>query len=170
MRRKTDLKPEEKQRIVELLSHGKTSLDISKLIHQDHRTVKSFMENSNKMRGRADKGKSRKISRGEISSVKKTVSKNPHSISAKIFHEAGVPSRSRAGRCKILRWLDSLNHGTLYFFCHRIFHSARVKLSLGHCIALLVVFIIGKVLFSYRSYVQRHCCQGQGVEFMQMNL
>ena len=37
-----------------------------------------------------------------------------------------------------LRWLNSLNHGTLYFFRHRIFHSARVKLSLGHCIALLV--------------------------------
>ena len=30
MGRKTDLKPEEKQRIAELLSHGKTSLDISK--------------------------------------------------------------------------------------------------------------------------------------------
>ena len=51
MRSKTGLKPEEKQRIVELLSHGKTSLDISKLIHQDHRTVKRFMENSNKVRG-----------------------------------------------------------------------------------------------------------------------
>ena len=38
MGRKTDLKPEEKQRIVELLSHGKTSLDISKLIHRNHRT------------------------------------------------------------------------------------------------------------------------------------
>ena len=51
---KTDLKPEEKQRIVELLSHGKTSLDISKLIHQDHRTVKRFIENSNKVGGRLD--------------------------------------------------------------------------------------------------------------------
>ena len=103
MGRKTDLKPEEKQRIVELLSHGKTNLDISKLIHRDHRTVKRFMENSNKVRGRADKGKFRKISRREISSVKKTLSKNPHSSSAKIFHEAEVPSRSRTGRCKILR-------------------------------------------------------------------
>ena len=99
MRRKTDLKPEEKQRIVELLSHGKTSLDISKLIHRDHHTVKRFMENSNKARGRADKGKFRKIARREISSVKKTLSKNPHSTSSKIFYEAGVPSRSRAGRC-----------------------------------------------------------------------
>ena len=51
MGRKTDLKPEEKQKIVELLSHSKTSLNISKLIHRDHRTVKRFMENSNKVRG-----------------------------------------------------------------------------------------------------------------------
>ena len=101
MGRKTDLKPEEKQRIVELLGHGKTSLDISKLIHRDHCTVIRFIENSNRVRGRSDKGKFRKISRREISSVKKTLSKNPHSMSAKIFHEAGVPSRSRARRCKI---------------------------------------------------------------------
>ena len=51
MGRKTDLKPGEKQRIVELLSHGKTSLNIAKLINRDHRTVKRFIENSNKARG-----------------------------------------------------------------------------------------------------------------------
>ena len=78
MGRKTDLKTGEKQRIVELLRHGKNSLDISKLIHRDHRTVKKFIENSNKVRGRWDKGKFRKITRREISSIKKTLSKNPH--------------------------------------------------------------------------------------------
>ena len=113
MGRKTDLKPEERQRIAELLSHSKTSLDISKLIHRDHRTVKRFMENSNKVRGRADKGKFRKISRREISTVKKTLSRNPHSTSAKIFHEAGVPSRSRAGRCKILRSIGKVTKPTI---------------------------------------------------------
>ena len=73
MGHKTDLKPEEQQRIAELLSHGKShgSLDISKLILRDHCTVKRFMENSNKVRGRADKGRFRKISRRKISSVKK---------------------------------------------------------------------------------------------------
>ena len=34
----------------------------------------------------------------------------------------------------------------MVLFCHRIFYSARVKLSSG----LLVVFIVEKVLFSYR--------------------
>ena len=44
MGRKTDPKTGEKQRIVELLRHGKNSLDISKLIHRDHRTVKNFLK------------------------------------------------------------------------------------------------------------------------------
>ena len=53
MGRKTNLKLEEKQGIVELLSYGKISLDVSKLIHRDHRTVKRFIENSNTVRGRS---------------------------------------------------------------------------------------------------------------------
>ena len=88
-------------------------MDISKLIHRDDRTVKRFIENSNKVRTRSDKGKFRKISRREISSVKKTLPKNPHSTSAKIFHKAGVPSRSRAGRCKILRSIGKATKPTI---------------------------------------------------------
>ena len=45
--------------------------------------------------------------------MKKTLSKNPHSTSAKIFHEAGVPSRSRAGRCKILRSIGKVAKPTI---------------------------------------------------------
>ena len=113
MGRKTDLKPDERQRIVDFLNHGNTSLDIAKSIHRDNCTVKRFIENINKVRGRSDKGKFRKISRREISSVRKTLSKNPHSTSAKIFNEAGVPSRSRAGRCKILRSIGKVAKPTI---------------------------------------------------------
>ena len=55
------------------------------------------------MRQRSDKGTFRKISRREISSIKRAVAKKPHSTSFKIFDEAGVPTRSRAGRCRILK-------------------------------------------------------------------
>ena len=102
MGRKSVLKPEEKK-ITQLLNQGKTSLDISKIIHQDHRTVKSYIANSSKVGQRSDKGTFRKISRPEISSIKRAVAKNPHSTSFKIFDEAGVPTRSRAGRCRILK-------------------------------------------------------------------
>ena len=80
MGRKLDLKPE-KKKITQLLNQGKTSLDISKIIHRDHRTVKSYIANSSK----------------------RAVAKKPHSTSFKIFDEAGVPTRSRAGRCRILK-------------------------------------------------------------------
>ena len=88
-------------------------MDISKLIHRDHRTVKRFIANTNKVRGRSDKGKFRKISRREISSVKRALSKNPHSTSSKIFAEAGAPSRSRAGRCRILSSLGKITKPTI---------------------------------------------------------
>ena len=39
MGRKSDFKPEEKKKITQLLNQGKTSLDISKIIHRDHRAV-----------------------------------------------------------------------------------------------------------------------------------
>ena len=69
MGRNSDLKPEEKNKIVQLLNQGKSSLDISKIIHRDHRTVKSYIANSNKVRHRSDKGKFRKIFRRQISSI-----------------------------------------------------------------------------------------------------
>ena len=94
MRRKTDVKPKEKQNIVQFLSHVKTNLDILKLIPPDHRTVKRFFENSNKGRGRSEKRKFRKITRREVSSVKKTLPKNPHSTSAKLLRKAGVKIQS----------------------------------------------------------------------------
>ena len=83
MRRKTDVKSEEKPKMIQFLSHVKTNLDILKLIPPDHRTVKRFFENSNKGRGRSEKGNFRKITRRQISSVKKTLSKNSHSTSVK---------------------------------------------------------------------------------------
>ena len=76
MGRKSDIKPEEKK-ITQLLNQGKTSLDISKIIHRDHRTVKSYIANSSKVRQRPDKGTFRKISRREISSIKRAVAKKP---------------------------------------------------------------------------------------------
>ena len=86
---------------------------LSKLINRDHRTVKRFIENSNKVRGRSDKGKFRKITRREVSSVKRTLSKNPHSTSIKIFHKDRVPLRSKAARCKILRIIGRIAKQTI---------------------------------------------------------
>ena len=113
MGRKSDLKPEEKKKITQLLNQGKTSLDISKIIHRGHRTVKSYIANSSKVRQRSDKGTFRKISRREISSIKRAVAKKSHSTSFKVFDEAGVPTRSRAGRCRILKSIEKVTKPTV---------------------------------------------------------
>ena len=110
MGRKSDLKPEEKKKIK--LNQNKTNLDISKIIHRDHRTEKSYIANSNKVRQKSDKGMFRKISCREISCIKRAVAKNPHSTSFEIFDEAGVSTRSRAGRCRILKSIGKVTKPT----------------------------------------------------------
>ena len=97
MGRKSVLKPEAKKKITQLLSQGKTSVDISKIIHRDHRTVKSYIANSSKVRQRSDKVTFQKISRLEISFIKRAVAKKPHSTSFKIFGEAGVQDQEQDG-------------------------------------------------------------------------
>ena len=113
MGRKSDLKPKEKKKRIQLLNQGKNSLNFSKIIHRDHRTVRSYIANSDKVRQRSDKGTFRKISHTEINSIKRAVAKNPHSTSFKIFHEAGVPTRSRAGRCRILKSIGKVTKPTV---------------------------------------------------------
>ena len=59
MGKQKDLTEEEKRIIVRRLAQGKKSLDISKELRRDHRTVKRFIANSNRVRKRSDKGVSR---------------------------------------------------------------------------------------------------------------
>ena len=65
------------------------------------------------MRQRSHKGKFWKISRGQISSINRAAAKKPHSTSFRIFDEAGVPTRSRAGRCKILKSIGKVMKPTI---------------------------------------------------------
>ena len=56
---KSDLSDIEKTAIVRILGECCTSLIISKQLKRDHRTVKKFIKNSQHIRCRKDKGKSR---------------------------------------------------------------------------------------------------------------
>ena len=47
-------------------------------------------------------------------------------MSARIFHEAGVPSRSRAGRCKILRSTGKVTKPTIKPSLKQIHKLARL--------------------------------------------
>ena len=69
MGKKKDLSAAEKRQIVQYLGQGITTLDISKRIARDHRTVKKFVTDSQHKRVRSDKGKIRKISAKQMRRV-----------------------------------------------------------------------------------------------------
>ena len=79
MGRQKDLTEEEKKNIVQRLPQGKKSIDIFKELCRDRRTVKRFIDKSNKARKRSDKGVSRSILRRQLSTIKREVARQPHS-------------------------------------------------------------------------------------------
>lgn len=103
MGQKRDLATSEKSTIVSELGKGKTTLEISKILKRDHRTVKKFVESSAAARSRSDKGVSRTISRRTLSRVTREVVKNPSLNSKEIFKRCGRDDVSKATRCRTLR-------------------------------------------------------------------
>ena len=103
MGKQKDLTEEDKRNIIQRLAQGKSSIEFSKEICRDHRTVKRFINNSNKTRKRSDKGVCRKISRRQLSTIKRAVARHPLSTSKQIFEEAGMQGVPRTSRCRILK-------------------------------------------------------------------
>ena len=103
MGRKCDLTQLEKDVIISKLSEGKSTLEISKSIGRYHNTVKRFLEDPTKKRGRADKGHSRLFSRRSLSKLKREAMNNPGLSSAQIFNNVGDVFPSRSTRCRLLR-------------------------------------------------------------------
>ena len=66
MGKKKDLSAAEKSEIVQCLGQGMKTLDISRKLKRDHRTIKRFVADSEHTRVRADKGKMRKVSARQI--------------------------------------------------------------------------------------------------------
>ena len=103
MGKQKDLTQEEKKNIVQRLAQGKKSIEISKQLCRDHRTVKRFIANSNKARKRSDKGVCRSISRRQLSTIKQEVARHPLSTSKHIFEDAGIQGIPTTSRCRILK-------------------------------------------------------------------
>ena len=108
MGKKKDLSAAEKRQIVQYLGQGITTLDISKRIARDHRTVKKFVTDSQHKRVRSDKGKIRKISAKQMRRVKTAATKMPLNSSKQVFEAAGASGVSRTSRCRMLKRLASV--------------------------------------------------------------
>ena len=107
MGKKQDLTSSEKDEIVRLLGKGKPTLQIAKDVKRDHRTIKSFANNSTKVvtNGR---GGLCKVTKRSKSLLARKLKQNPLSTSGKLFCEAGIQNCGRTLRCKILSTIGKI--------------------------------------------------------------
>ena len=102
MGKRNDITDADKSTIVAMLSNGQSTLEISKFLGRDHRTIKSYTNDASKKRTRKDSGKPRTVSRRQIVLLKRASAKLPLATSKNIFKEAQVECHSRATRCRVL--------------------------------------------------------------------
>ena len=84
----------------------RSTLEISKTIGTDHRTVKKFANKPELCNGRSDKGKLRKstrVSHRALNLIKREASRNPLQSSKEVFKDAGVSGIPKTSRCRILK-------------------------------------------------------------------
>lgn len=103
MGKRKDLSAAEKRQIVQCLGQGVETLDISRKLKRDHRTVKRFVTDSEHRRVRADKGRMRKVSVRQIHRIKRAAYKMPLQSSKRVFEAAGASGVPRTSRCRILQ-------------------------------------------------------------------
>lgn len=103
MGKKKDLSQGEKAEIVQNLANGMKTIDIAKKIKRDHRTIKNFVNNSNAIRTRSDKGLRRKVTMRELRRIKKELIRHPCLSSKRIFANADAAETPRTSRCRILQ-------------------------------------------------------------------
>ena len=102
MGKKRDLSEEEKAEIIKKLGKGVDTLQISKLLKRDHRTIQSFVNAGKNKRKDYDKTAAKRRRAKICTKLKIEVSKNPHATSKTIFQNAGLPMTSRNTRCRML--------------------------------------------------------------------
>lgn len=103
MGKKSDLSDSEKSKIVKSLSEGCSTLEISKILGRDHRTIKRFAANSQQGRKKRVEKKRRKLTAKDLRRIKRESARNPLSSSAVIFQNCNLPGVPRSTRCSVLR-------------------------------------------------------------------
>src|SRR4029434_32956 len=92
----------------DLSGQGITTLDISKRIARDHRTVKKFFTDSQHKRARSDKGTLGRFTAKHMRRVKKAATTRPLKSSKQVFEAAGAAGVSRTSRCRMLKRFASV--------------------------------------------------------------
>lgn len=105
MGKKKELSRDEMDRIRILMGQGKTTLEISKLIGRDHRTVKRYVVDGVSKRKPYPKRASKRFSSQDLRAIRRSVLKTPYSTSKHIFESAGLMNIPKSTRNFMLKKL-----------------------------------------------------------------
>ena len=89
MGKKKDLNIKENQKFVSSLAKGESTLEISKMLQRDHRTVKAAVKDVTKKRRTKGRG-FRNVTATDTGKLKQIVMKEPLLSSSEVFDKAGV--------------------------------------------------------------------------------
>ncbi|KAF4673376.1 hypothetical protein FOL47_010622 [Perkinsus chesapeaki] len=108
MSRGKQLSDSERAEIVKMLAAGKTTLEISKALKRDHRTVKEYVENPTK-RPLGHPGPTKKsVTSREKTRLKREMARSPLATSKEIFEGAGVTMKPKTSRNRVLNQLGGV--------------------------------------------------------------
>lgn len=103
MPKNKELTLDEKNIIVKKLAQGRSTLEISKEIGRDHRTVKKIANHGIVPRKKRNQREFNGLSPRDMSRIKRQVIKTPNLSSRSIFEACGIENIGRTTRCKILK-------------------------------------------------------------------
>jgi transposase len=127
MGKKRGLSGDEKVKITSLLAAGKSTLEVAKDLHRDHRTIKVYACDGKITRKTPDRSSTRKITARDMRHLKVSMARKHLATSKAIFEDAGVPSISRKTRCKTLNKLGSVKKPLKQPLLTRMHKEKRVK-------------------------------------------
>ena len=90
------------------LANEKSTLQIGKDMHRDHRTVKKIVAASHHARKRLVQPKFRKLTERQLRQIHRQVVKIPLATSLQVFQARNMLKVCRATRCKALRQVASV--------------------------------------------------------------
>ena len=103
MGKRAGLNDAARARITSLLGEGRSTLEISRIMGRDHRTIKSFVFSGKTARKTPERSHLKKLSPRELRNLKREMAKNPNATSKSIFDAAAAPKVGKTTRCKALQ-------------------------------------------------------------------
>ena len=108
MGKKKDLNQGEKSQIHILFSQGLDTLEISKRLGRDHRTIQRYFNEGVLHRKPPAKLGIKKVSSRDLNKIKLVLARSPHLTSARVFEEAGVENIPKTAKNRILKRLGTV--------------------------------------------------------------